>query len=84
MTNNAAQTPPAKPVNTTRRFTYVDGSSDKFWAITIDGSKVTVHFGRNGTAGQKNTRDCLSADKATKHAEKLIQQKLAKGYVEVT
>lgn len=73
---------PGNPVSTTRRFTYVEGTSDKFWAVTVAGSTVTVHFGRNGTAGQRNSRDCLSGDQAAKHAEKLIREKLAKGYVE--
>lgn len=84
MAKNTAPSQPAKPAAAPRRFTCVEGTSDKFWAVTVTGSTVTVNFGRNGTTGQKNTRDCLTADKAVQHVETLIRQKLAKGYVEVT
>jgi DNA ligase-1 len=40
----------------TRRFEFVEGSSDKFWQIAVNGSQVTVCFGRNGTAGQRETK----------------------------
>ena len=74
----------ARP-NTTnyRRFTFVGGGSDKFWEIGVNGIEVAVRFGRNGTAGQTNTKSFGDAAAAQKHADKLIHEKTGKGYVEV-
>jgi DNA ligase 1 len=68
---------------TPRRFTYVGGGSDKFWEINVSGGQVTVCYGRNGTAGQSITKSFADAAAAQKHADKLIQEKTCKGYVEV-
>jgi DNA ligase-1 len=67
----------------TRRFEFVEGSSDKFWEIAVNGSQVTVCFGRNGTAGQRDTKTFADAADAQKHADKKIVEKLGKGYSEV-
>jgi predicted DNA-binding WGR domain protein len=67
----------------TRRFEFVEGSSDKFWEISVDGSKVTVCFGRNGIAGQRESKTLIDAAAAQKHAVKKIAEKLGKGYLEV-
>lgn len=45
---------------------------------------MTVHFGRLGTNGQTQTKDLGSETEAAAHVAKLIDEKLAKGYVEVT
>ena len=68
----------------TRRFEFTEGPSDKFWEISVSGSQVTVCFGRNGTAGQRETKTLVSPDAAQKHAQKKTGEKLAKGYREVT
>ena len=65
-----------------RYFEFVGGGSEKFWEAAVSGNKVTVRFGRIGTAGQTQTKVLADADAATKHAERLIAQKLAKGYHE--
>jgi predicted DNA-binding WGR domain protein len=65
-----------------RRFTYASGTSHKFWSIGRDGSTVTVHFGRVGTAGQKQVKDLASDGEAEAHVAKLVTQKTKKGYVE--
>jgi DNA ligase-1 len=67
----------------TQRFEYVRGSSDKFWEVSVSGSEVTVRFGRNGTGGQTNAKSFADEGAATRHAEKLIREKLGKGYVAV-
>ena len=67
-----------------RRFEFVDAGSDKFWEIEVGDKEVTVHFGRRGTAGQTNTKTLADEAAAKKHADKLIQEKLGKGYVEVS
>lgn len=66
----------------TRYFEFVGGSAAKFWEATTQGRDVTVRFGRLGTSGQTQTKTLPDAAEATKHAYKLIAQKLDKGYVE--
>ena len=67
-----------------RRFEFVGGSSAKFWEISQSGAEVRVRFGRLGTNGQTQTKDLGSDDDAELHVDKLIKEKLAKGYVETT
>lgn len=66
----------------TRRFEYVGGNSAKFWEVSVDGGDVVTRYGRLGTDGQTNRRPCDDPEAATKHAEKLVAQKLKKGYEE--
>jgi DNA ligase 1 len=74
--------PSASASSTTRRFELVEGSSSKFWEVARDGCSVTVRFGRIGTAGQAKTKDFASEELAGRHADGLIEEKLAKGYRE--
>lgn len=67
-----------------RTFLYRDDSSHKFWRIEIHGDRFTVHFGRVGTAGQTQEKRFASAEEAQKAADKLISEKLKKGYHETT
>ena len=68
---------------TARRFEYVEGTSSKFWEIRVDGRETVVQFGRIGTAGQANTKTFPDEAAAAKFAEKMIKEKLTKGYQEV-
>ncbi len=65
-----------------RYFEFVDGKSSKFWEIAQNGTDVTVRFGKIGTNGQTQTKSFADADAATKHAEKLVEEKTGKGYQE--
>ena len=65
-----------------KELTYNDGSSNKFWKIEITGDSHTVHFGKVGTAGQTRTKEFGSDEDALKSYDKLIAQKLKKGYTE--
>lgn len=65
-----------------RYFEFIGGSSAKFWEVSLSGCDVTVRYGRLGTSGQVQTKTFDDAAAAQKHAEKLIGQKLEKGYVE--
>ncbi len=65
-----------------RYFEYKDAKSDKFWEIDLQKSSYTVRFGRRGTEGQVQTKDLGTEDAAKKAYEKLIAEKLAKGYTE--
>ena len=66
-----------------RRFEYVAESSNKFWEIEVSGKEVIVRFGRNGTSGQSSTKTFDNEVAAAKHADKLVGEKVGKGYVEV-
>lgn len=82
-TNNGGTRMAPETVTGTRRFEFVGGGSNKFWEITIQGSKVTVRFGRIGTQGQTNVKPFADDAAAAKHAAKLIEEKTGKGYKEV-
>lgn len=65
------------------RLEFKDDKSSKFWQITVNGEDHTVTYGRIGTDGSSKTKSFDSADAAQNSAEKLINSKLKKGYVEV-
>ena len=66
-----------------RRFEFSEGSSNKFWEITVTGADVTVHFGRIGSYGQGESKAFADCASAQEHAESKIREKISKGYVEV-
>jgi predicted DNA-binding WGR domain protein len=66
----------------TRYFEYVADTSSKFWEITVAGSRHTVRFGRIGASGQSKSKQFSDPSTAQRDALRLIQEKLAKGYVE--
>ncbi len=68
----------------TRHFEFVEGTSSKFWEVTVKDNAVTVHYGRIGTDGQTQTKSFNNAAAAQKHADKLIAAKVKKGYQECT
>ncbi|NGY61005.1 DUF4132 domain-containing protein [Lentzea sp. NEAU-D13] len=63
-----------------RRWELVAEGSAKFWEIERDGSAVTVRFGRLGTAGQTRIKELATAEAATAHVAKLVEEKEKKGY----
>lgn len=71
-----------------RRFTYISGSSRKFWEIaepeevSKDRWAVTVKFGRIGTWGQDHTNVFSSKWAARQHYINKISEKGKKGYKE--
>ncbi|MCI0702460.1 MAG: WGR and DUF4132 domain-containing protein [Planctomycetia bacterium] len=67
-----------------REFQFSEGKSHKFWTIELSGKSHTVNFGKIGTTGQTQTKDFTSEDEAKKSYEKLIAEKVKKGYVEQT
>lgn len=67
----------------TRSFQYTDAKSNKFWTITLEGSSHTVSYGRIGASGKTETKTFSTKELAKQSYEKLIQQKLSKGYIEV-
>ncbi|MCL2074308.1 MAG: tetratricopeptide repeat protein [Marinilabiliaceae bacterium] len=61
---------------------FKDETSNKFWMIETNGAEFTVSYGRIGTVGQYKTTLLETEEKCLKEAEKLIGQKLKKGYTE--
>jgi predicted DNA-binding WGR domain protein len=75
--------PSALVVGTTPRyFEFVGGNSAKFWAVSVEGNAVTIHFGRIGTKGQAQTKLFADAQAAAHTARRLIAEKTGKGYQE--
>ena len=65
-----------------RKLVYMDAKSSKFWNISQNGDSYTVTYGRTGSAGQESIKSFASEALAIKEAEKLIKEKLGKGYVD--
>jgi DNA ligase-1 len=75
---------PSAPTSGGRRFEFAEGKSSKFWEVRVDGSDMTVRFGRIGTAGQTKTKTFASEASAKKEADKLVAEKTGKGYRETS
>src|SRR5262245_26245382 len=67
-----------------RTFEFSDTTSHKFWNITLAGKSITVNFGRVGSAGQTQLKELPSEAAAQKEHDKLVGEKLKKGYRETT
>jgi predicted DNA-binding WGR domain protein len=65
-----------------RTFEFRDDKSAKFWSIDLQGKRFTVCFGKIGTTGQTQVKDFADAAKALKEHDKLIAEKVGKGYRE--
>lgn len=65
-----------------RELQFDDGKSQKFWTIKLTGTSHTVTSGRIGTPGQTRTKNFASKQEAKTSCDKLIQQKVAKGYAD--
>ncbi|MBF4465334.1 DUF6493 family protein [Flavobacterium sp. LC2016-12] len=61
---------------------YIDGNSDKFWQIEVTGLNYTVIYGRNGTSGTSQTKSFSTNEECLKVAEKILAEKIKKGYSE--
>jgi DNA ligase 1 len=65
-----------------RYFEFVDGTSSKFWEVTVSACDVTTRWGKIGTDGQSKTKTFGDATRAQAEADKLIEEKSGKGYAE--
>jgi len=52
--------------------TCTEDGSDKFWEASVEGSALTVRFGKRGTAGQTKAKTFASPAAAEKELAKLI------------
>ena len=66
-----------------QRYELIAGKSAKFWEVSVKGSSMTTAYGRIGTKGQSSVKEFLSPAAAKSAAEKLIAEKIKKGYSQV-
>ena len=64
-------------------FELSSGKSNKFWEIGQSGDTYTVRYGRIGADGRVSSKKFDGAEACANAIEKLVNQKLAKGYEEV-
>lgn len=57
-----------------------EGSSHKFYEVTVDGKNVITRYGRIGDAGQSSSASFPSPEKAKAEATKKLNEKMKKGY----
>lgn len=67
-----------------RCFIYQDEKSQKFWNIDIGDTTFSVNYGRLGTQGQTQEKSFANAEDCQKAAQKAIDEKIKKGYTEVS
>lgn len=67
-----------------RTFVFTDDTSNKFWNIEVVGTYYQVKFGKVGSNGQTQRKTFASNSEAQAAADKLIKEKLKKGYTETT
>ena len=78
----ATKPAPAKAAKGARYFEFNEGSSSKFWEITLAGTDVKTRYGKIGTPGQQTLKEFGDAAGAKKEYDKLIAEKTKKGYEE--
>lgn len=60
-------------------------NSDKFWhGAVFENGTLVVRWGRNDTQGQSKTHECGSVPSALARLDKLVGQKIGKGYQRVS
>ncbi len=68
----------------TRHFEYSEGASDKFWEVTLEAATLSTRYGKIGTSGQSTLKSFADATLAQAALEKLVKEKVKKGYVEIS
>ncbi|MGO4329968.1 AAA domain-containing protein [Cupriavidus sp. M-11] len=74
--------PGASATSLVRRFRFEQGSSRKFWRISVSAMEMTVSYGRIGTNGQSVLKVFDTHERARREMDKLVDEKLRKGYEE--
>lgn len=62
------------------RYEFKEGKSSKFWQIELEDDSFTTRYGRIGTEGQETEKNFDSRAEAKREYEKLIAEKVKKGY----
>jgi predicted DNA-binding WGR domain protein len=66
-----------------RRFEYIEGNQAKFWEVSRRGATLTIASGRIGGTTKTRTKQLVDAMAAEQEFDRLIRDKLRRGYVEV-
>lgn len=61
---------------------YRDDKTQKFWTVDCSGCDFCVHYGRCGTIGKFQIKEFQSEQACAAAAERLLREKLKKGYRE--
>src|SRR5687767_13892480 len=64
----------------TARYEFSEGTSNKFWEITLSDKSFTTKFGKIGANGQTTIKSFGSSADAKKEHDKLVAEKVKKGY----
>ena len=67
---------------TPRRFECTEGTSNKFWEVSHEGTEMTTRYGKIGTDGRTTTKTYATPEKAAEEAAKITAKKVAEGYAE--
>jgi predicted DNA-binding WGR domain protein len=83
-----AETGPAAPATpydhlTFQRLVNTGAESSRFWEAALEGMKLIVRYGRVGTKGQVLVKTFAKESTAQLEKDKLVKEKLNKGYKEV-
>lgn len=66
-----------------RRFEYIQGNQAKFWEVSRHNATLTIASGRIGGAPKTRTKQLVDFMAAEQEFDRLIRDKLRRGYVEV-
>ena len=64
-------------------FELQEGTSSKFWEISLNANTITTRYGKIGTQGKTTTKDFDDPAKAQQEYDKLVREKTGKGYGEI-
>ncbi len=75
-------TQPSAATGTPRHFEFTEGTSNKFWEVSVSGNAMTTRWGRIGSNGQSKTKTFADAQAAANAMALLIEEKTDEGYLE--
>jgi uncharacterized protein (TIGR02996 family) len=70
------------PTMPRRVFRIEDGTSETFWAVSLERNRLTVEAGEAGTAGETDTQVLPDAEAAQNDYRKLVASIIQKGFTE--
>jgi predicted DNA-binding WGR domain protein len=70
------------PLDVVRSLSCEQGTSRKFWRASVKQAELSITYGRIGSSGQIITKRFDTTGRAIRELEKLVAEKLRKGYVE--
>jgi len=62
------------------RYEFSEGTSNKFWEIRLEGTAFVTSYGKIGTSGAETRKEWPNAAVAQKEYDKLVAEKVKKGY----